>query len=181
MANPSSIPSKIRSVHDAIATLIESFCAQRLNEEYRALCLRMLGVLARKRPTPLVNGKANSWACGIVRAIGWVNFLDDPSQVPHVKSRDIDAGFGVSTATGQARSKLIRDLLKMHPFDVEWSLASRIEQNPMAWLIQVNGVMVDARSMPREVQDEAARLGLIPFVPDTPRSAEENESGTRID
>lgn len=132
----------------------------------------MLGVLARKRPTPLVNGRPNSWACGIVRAVGWVNFLDDPSQTPHVKSRDLDQHFGVSTATGQARSKQIRDLLKMQPFDTEWSLPSRIEQNPMAWLIQVNGVLVDARSMPREVQEEAQCLGLIPFVPEAAAPSE---------
>jgi hypothetical protein len=153
MTRGTSIPSKIRSVHDAIAARLESFSTQQLNEEYRGLCLRMLGVLARKRPTPLINGKPNSWACEIVRAVGWVNFLDDSSQSPHVKSRDIDAYFGVSSATGQARGKQIRDLLKMHPFDVEWSLSSRIERNPLAWLIQVNGLIVDARSMPREVQD----------------------------
>ena len=92
--------------------------------------------------------------------------MDDPSQTRHVKSRDIDEYFGVSSATGQARGKQIRDLLKMYPFDVEWSLSSRIEHNPMAWLIEVNGFMVDARSMPRGVQEEAFRLGLIPFVPE---------------
>ena len=74
---------------------------------------------------------------GIVRATGWVNFLDDPSQTPHAKSREIDDYFGVSPATGAARSKQIRDLLKMHPFDVEWSRPSRLETNPMAWLVQV--------------------------------------------
>jgi hypothetical protein len=155
-------------VHDSIAALIESFCAQRLNDEYRGICLRMLGVLARKRPTPLVNGKPNSWACGIVRAVGWTNFLDDPSDSPHVKSRDIDAYFGVSTGTGQSRSKQIRDLLKMRPFDQEWSLMSRIDRNPMAWLIEINGLIVDVRSMPREIQEEAARRGLIPFMPQPP-------------
>ena len=166
MARATQIPSDLRPVHEAIATAIESFSSQRLNDEYREICLRMLGVLARKRPTPLVKGKPNSWACGIVRAVGWVNFLDDPSQTPHVKSREIDAYFGLSAATGQSRSKQIRDLLKIHRFDVEWSLASRIDSNPMAWLIQINGVIVDARSLPREVQEEAVRRGLIPFLPE---------------
>ena len=32
-------------------------------------------------------------------------------------------------------------------------------------VISVNGIVVDVRSMPREFQDEAYRLGLIPFVP----------------
>jgi hypothetical protein len=35
----------------------------------------------------------------------------------------------------------------------------------VVWLIQVNGLIVDARHMPRGVQEEAFRLGLIPYLP----------------
>ena len=161
----SSIPAKIRPQYDAVAGLIELLCRERLNEEYRLLCLEVLGVLARKRPTPLVNGKPASWACGIVRAIGWVNFLDDKTQTPHMKSGEIDKHFGVSQATGQSRSKQVRDILNTGPMDPTWSLPSRLHQNPMAWLVQVNGLLLDARSLPREVQEEAAARGLIPFLP----------------
>jgi hypothetical protein len=35
----------------------------------------------------------------------------------------------------------------------------------MAWLISVNGFIVDARTMPPEVQAEAYRKGLIPYMP----------------
>jgi tetratricopeptide (TPR) repeat protein len=100
-----------------------------------------------------------------VRTIGWVNFLDDSSQTPHMKLPAIDQVFGVAQATGQAKSKAIRDLLKIRLFDTEWTLPSRIGQNPMAWMIQVNGLLVDARSMPREIQEEAFRKGLIPHLP----------------
>ena len=48
--------------------------------------------------------------------------------------------------------------------DSEWSLRSRIDQNPMSWMIQVNGFVVDARFLKREVQEDAVRQGLIPFV-----------------
>jgi hypothetical protein len=167
-AGAPSIPAKIRPVHDAIAARLEAFAAARLNAEYAGLCLRMLGVLARKRPTPLVNGRPDSWASGIVRAVGRVNFLDDPARSPHVKTREIDDYFGVSTATGSARAKQIRDLLRLRPFDVEWSLASMIDRNPFAWLIQVNGMLVDVRAMPREVQEQAYHMGLIPYLPAAP-------------
>jgi hypothetical protein len=33
-------------------------------------------------------------------------------------------------------------------------------------MIPVNGVIVDIRMMPRELQEQAFTLGLIPFVPD---------------
>ena len=162
----SSIPAKVRPAYDAIVRLIEDFARQYLNDEYLVLCRRMAGVLARKRPSPIVSGKPESWACGIIRAVGWANFLDDPSQTPHVKMTQVDQLLGVSTATGQAKSKAVRDLLKMRPFDPEWTLPNRMDDNPMAWLVQVNGLIVDVRSMPREVQEEAYRQGLIPYLPE---------------
>lgn len=174
-AGGQSIPEKMRDKHDAVLKGIDDFCRTHLNDEYRALCARLVGVLARKRPSPMVNGTAAAWGCGIVRAIGYVNFLDDKTQQPHVKSAEIDKSFGVSTGTGLAKSKAIRDLLKMRPFDLNWTLPSRMDSNPMAWMIQVNGMMVDARWMPREVQEEAFERGIIPYLPDDRR--ENNKPG----
>jgi hypothetical protein len=161
----STAPSTVRSAHDRIVALTDAFCREHLDDEYGALCRKMAGVLARKRPSPIARGKPESWACGIVRAVGWANFLGDPSQPHHMKMTDIDEGFGVSEATGSAKSMAIRDLLRIDRLDPEWTLPSRIEQNPLAWMIQVNGLIADARSLPREIQEEAFRKGLIPFIP----------------
>jgi len=40
-----------------------------------------------------------------------------------------------------------------------------MEKNPMAWIIQVIGLIVDARHAPHGVQEEAFRKGLIPHIP----------------
>ena len=48
--------------------------------------------------------------------------------------------------------QLIRKIFKIRPMDPAWSLRSRIEQNPMAWMIQVNGFLVDARFLKREIE-----------------------------
>lgn len=47
----------------------------------------------------------------------------------------------------------------------DWCLPSVLEQNPLAWMIEVNGLPENVRMMPKEVQEEAYRLGLIPYVP----------------
>src|SRR5262249_14882807 len=112
-----SIPAKVRPAHDAIVVLTDAFCPEHLDDEYQALCRRLAGVLARKRPSPLTRGKPEVWACAIVRVIGWVNFLDDSSQTPHLKLTGIDQAFGVAESTGQAKAKAIRDLLKIRPLD----------------------------------------------------------------
>ena len=136
-----------------------------MNEEYDELCYRLLEKLGRKRPSPLVSGRPNTWAVGIVRTIGWVNFLDDPSQKPHMKLTAIDKAFGVGESTGQRKSMLIRKMLKIRQMEPAWSLRSRMDQNPMAWMVQINGFIVDARHLKREIQEEALRMGLIPYIP----------------
>ena len=145
--------------------LTDAFCQEHLDAEYGALCRKLAGVLARKRPSPLTNGKPESWASGIVRVVGWVNFLGDPSQPHHMKMTDIDEGIGVSEATGSAKSKAIRDLLKTHPLDPEWTLPSRMEQNPMAWMIQVNGLILDARHSAEGYPGRGVSEGSDPLHP----------------
>ena len=159
------IPAAAQPAHDAIVALTDAFCRDHLNAEYAALCRKLTGALARKRPSPLARGKPEVWACAVVRVVGWVNFLDDSSQTPHLKLTAIDKAFGVAESTGQGKAKAIRDLLKIRQFDFRWMLRQRIETTSMVWMIQVNGFIVDARHLRREIQEEACRKGLIPYVP----------------
>jgi len=59
--------------------------------------------------------KPRSWAAGIVYSVGWVNFLSDPSQEPHMKTADLAEAIGVSEATIMAKSKVIREGLDACP------------------------------------------------------------------
>lgn len=140
----SSNPTTDQAVKQ-ISDLVDGFCNEHLNDEYADLCRKLTEKLARKRPNPLISGKPNSWASGIVRTIGWVNFLDDKTQKPHMKLTAIDKAFGVGESTGQGKSMLIRKMFRIRPSDSAWSLRSRIDEKPIAWMILVNGFLVDAR------------------------------------
>ncbi len=176
MPKRKSDPAEARiQAAEEIAGLVDAFCREHLNDEYAELCRRLTAKLARKRPSPLVSGRPNTWASGIVRTIGWVNFLDDRSQKPHMKLTAIDKAFGVGESTGQGKSMLIRKTLKIGPMDPEWSLRSRIDKNPLVWMIEVNGFLVDARFLKREIQEEALRQGLIPYIPARPQQISEDE------
>jgi hypothetical protein len=159
------IPEGAKPAYDAIVGLTDRFCQVHLSYEYQMLCRKLAATLARKRPSPLTRGKAEVWACAILRVIGWVNFLDDSSQRPHMKLTAIDKAFGVAESTGQGKAKAIRDLLKIRQFDFHWMLRRRVEESPMPWMIEVNGFVLDARHLRREVQEEAVRKGLIPYLP----------------
>jgi len=160
------VPKDMQAWFDEITELTNTFSQAYLNDEYASLCRQLTATLCRKRPSPLSQGKAATWACGIIHALGMVNFLFDASQTPHVPSSQIANYFGLSPSTMQAKSKQIRDLLGIYQMDPDWTLPSKIDDNLLAWMIQVNGIAIDARWAPREIQEEAFRKGLIPYIPE---------------
>ncbi len=53
-------------------------------------------------------------------------------------------------------------------------LPSRRDESPIAWMISVNGYMLDARHVPREIQEIAFAKGLIPYIPGESKDGEES-------
>ena len=159
------VPKEMQDIYLSITKITDDISQEMLNDEYAEYIQYAVAELCRKRPSPLLKGKLNIWACAITHAIGLVNFLDDSSQTPHVKTAKLYEAFGVNPKTGQSKSKQVRDLLKMSQFDTDWTLPGRMERNPMAWLITVNGITVDVRTQPKEVQEIAFEKGLIPYLP----------------
>ena len=160
-----SVPKNMQERYNEIAGLIEPFCDEYLNEEYKKLCLRALEKLCRKRPSPLISGRPRTWAGGILHAVGQTNFLFDKSQNPHMKVSALAERIGVSQNTMSGKSREIQKMLKMSYFSAEWSLPSKMDENPLIWMVSVNGYMVDARYLPIELQKICYEKGLIPYIP----------------
>ena len=76
-----------------------------------------------------------------------------------MKMTDINAEFGVSPASGSAKSKAIRDLLKIRSFDPKWTLSSRMDANPLVWMLSVNGFLMDIRHAPGKLRRSPFRRG----------------------
>jgi hypothetical protein len=147
-----------------IIGLTDAFCDAHLNAEYKHLCRKMAEILCQDG-SPVTRGKPEGWAAGIVYALGQVNFLTDPGQTPHMTAADIAKGLGASTATMHAKARVIREGLDLVPFDPNWCLPSNLETNPLVWMLEVNGFIVDIRHAPREAQVAAYQKGLIPWIP----------------
>ena len=49
---------------------------------------------------------------------------------------------------------------------IVWKMLRRLaDKNPLVWMAEVNGLLVDLRDMPPEVQEIAFEDGLIPYIP----------------
>ncbi len=160
------VPKEMQARFDEITQLTDAFSQEHLNNEYATICRQLTATLCRKRLSPLSQGKIATWACAIIHALGTVNFLFDASQSPHVSSSQIASAFGLSMNTMQSKSKQIRDLLGMYQMEPKWTLPSRVDKNPLIWMVQVNGIIMDVRYAPRVIQEEAFRKGMIPYIPD---------------
>ena len=147
-----------------LVELTDGFCDAHLDAEYKELC-REMALHVCQDGWPVLRGKPRGWAAGIVYALGQVNFLTDRHQTPHMTSAEIAEGFGVSLATMQAKAKVIREGLDLMPFHPGWCLPGKRADNPLIWMLEVNGFLMDIRYGPREAQVVAYEKGLIPYVP----------------
>lgn len=164
-AKPETVPKAMQEKFARITAITDEFATEHLNDEYVKLIRQATAALCRKRPSPLASGREKTWACAISHAVGIVNLLFDPAQTPHIEARDLCDWFGVGISTGQGKSKQVRDMLDMRQMDPKWCLPSLIDRDPTAWLISIDGMILDARTAPRDVQEALATAGLIPYVP----------------
>ena len=134
-------------------------------DQRAAVKRHVVAKLARKRPSPILSGRAPSWAGAVIYALGQVNFLFDSTTKPYATADDLSAAFGVSKSTLGNKAKQVRDFLKMDWGKTEFLREDMIEANPMVWFIRVDGIVLDARHAPPEIQLQALVNGFIPYIP----------------
>jgi len=54
------------------------------------------------------------------------------------------------------KAQLIRDILNLRHLDTKFSRRELIERSPLTWMLQVDGLIVDARQLPVVLQVKAS-------------------------
>jgi hypothetical protein len=78
---------------------------------------------------------------------------------------ELCAAFGVGQSTASAKARTIFGTLRTNRLDPRWSLQRLLNANPLVWMAEINGIIVDLRQMPREIQEIAFHKGMIPYIP----------------
>ena len=159
------VPKFMLPVYTKIVGLIDGVCDRHLNSEYRDMARAMTAALCRKRPSPLTSGQPRTWACGVVYVLGKINFLGDPSFSPHMTAADLCAAFKIGESTVHAKARVIEKAIGIRPLDTRWMLPSLAGKNPLMWMAEVNGHIVDLPHTPREVQELASAKAGLPRMP----------------
>jgi Domain of unknown function (DUF6398) len=158
------IPHAMRPRAAEILAITDELSADHLDSEYAELCRELIARLARKRPSPLARGETRIWAAGTIYALGQINFLFDRSQHPHLTADQLADLLGVVKTTMANKATAIRRTLDLAYYQPGLTRQELLDDHPLAWIVSVNGVLVDARTLPAELQDEARRRGLIPNI-----------------
>lgn len=168
MTTEIAVPPHVHPAYDAIVKLADVFCQTNLTPEFQDMCRQLAGVLAQNGPSPMRRGKPEVWACGILRVIGRVNFLDlDTGRQPSMKLTTIDKRLGVSSNTGQSKAKAIQDLLGIQSFDLKWTVPSlrhpAIRQRMLAYSPEFFGVLDRDESEAEKQIENQPLLSIIPL------------------
>ncbi|HEY2592977.1 MAG TPA: DUF6398 domain-containing protein [Chloroflexota bacterium] len=142
------IPLAMRPRAAAILAITDDVCSGQLDSEYADLCRELVARLARKRPSPLARGDARIWAAGTVYALGQINFLFDRSQQPHLSADQLASFVGVVKTTMANKAAAIRRNLDLAYYEPGLTRRELLDDHPLAWIVSVNGFLVDARTLP---------------------------------
>lgn len=170
--NTSDVPKKMQPVFEEITERTDAFCLEYLDKEYADVCRRITSALCRKRPSPILRGKPRTWAASIIYTAGQINFLSDPYMPPVMTTKELSEKSGVGASTMQAKKKIIQDALDLFQLHPDYTVESMMDENPLVWMIEVNGLPIDVRMAPREIQEIAYEKGLIPYIPDDTEPSE---------
>ena len=101
-----------------------------------------------------------------MRLVGEVRHLQSRRAAKQHRPGDRGVAVPLSQAVnGPVERRQIRDAERLQGFEPDWTLPSRMEDNPLIWMLEVNGLLMDIRMCPREAQEVAFKKGLIPYIP----------------
>jgi len=133
--------------------IVGAFCAQRLNDDYYQLCLKLIKKLGRKRDVPFKRGKIEIWAAAIVYSIGSINFLFDKSFEPYLTVEQISDYFGTKSSTVSNKARQIKTMFDMRYYSPEFSTQYMANRNPFNEMVMVDGFIVPLSSIPCDLQE----------------------------
>ncbi|MDA7501932.1 DUF6398 domain-containing protein [Chitinophagales bacterium] len=143
---------EIKKKQQQLITLTSAFCTEKVNDEYRELCEKLILKLGRKRDVPFKRGKLEIWAAAVVYAIGSINFLFDKSFDPYLTTEELHAYFGTKATTVSSKANKIKEMFDIWHYSPEFSTSHMTQANPMNNLVLVDGFITQISSLPPEIQ-----------------------------
>ncbi len=130
----------VKNPVDEISILLNSFCAQHLNEAYLNYSLNLIKRVKRRKSLSLNRGKKEIWAAAIVYVIARQNFLFDKANDYFLTADTICDFFGTKKSTSSNKASEIEKVCKIH-FGEEGLCDQRIVDS-LTFVQLENGIII---------------------------------------
>lgn len=118
---------------DMTIRMIGEFCDTYIDDEFKALCVKLAYELADTEGISFEDDTAENWACGIIYAIGQMNFLFDFQIKPYIDQDSLCHYFSAKRQKMTAKSRDIRRILNLklgnNEFSSEFVLSLNIPES----------------------------------------------------
>jgi len=139
---------EIKEKEEKLIELTRTFCDQKLDDDYKNLCEKLIKKLSKKRDVPFQRGKIEIWAAAVVYAIGSINFLFDRAFEPYMTAEQISKYFGLKSTTVANKAREIKRIFNLWHYNPEFSTQRMTENNPFNNLVMVDGLIVPLDTLP---------------------------------
>lgn len=85
-------------------------------------------------------------------------------KTPYLSADQLARHVGVVKTTMANKAALITKTLNLGIYELDLIRLAMLEQHPLTWMVMVNGFIVDVRTLPPEIQDEARRRRAVPDI-----------------
>jgi hypothetical protein len=136
-----------------IVDLVNSFCIQKLDEEYLTLSERLIKKIYTQDPNAFNRGKIEVWAGAIVYAIGSINFLFDKETQPYASATDFEDFFKAKKSSIANKARQIKEKFELYHFCNEFTTKHINSMNPFNDVVMVDGMMVPLTELPEHIQE----------------------------
>lgn len=148
----------IKQKEKQLIEMTNEFCDEKLDEDYKQLCEKLIKKLGRKRDVPFQRGRLEIWAAAVIYALGTVNFLFDKSFEPFITTEGISEYFGTKNSTVSNRARQIREMLKMDRFGSDFSTQLMEKMNPFNDYVMVDGLVMPMDVLPPHLQEKVKEV-----------------------
>ncbi|WP_244835288.1 DUF6398 domain-containing protein [Clostridium sp. BJN0001] len=121
--------------YEDISNKLSDFSDKFLTSDYKSLLIRSLKLIYENNKENLMKGKSESWACGLVHALGTINGLFDSKNDISLKVSDLYKAFNISSSTGLNKSKDVRKLLSLDENSDKWKISKNMQNEQFRFLV----------------------------------------------
>ena len=140
--------------HEKLTEMVEAFCREYLNDDYKRLCLKLIEKMAERKSVPYERGKLEVWASAVIYAVSQINSLFDGENENHITRKDITSYFKTKQSIVSQKAINLRNI-----FNIDSELTLYGDDSDFDDNIMIDADSLSIEEYQRAIDEYKRRLG----------------------